>query len=92
MKLFKALGETAKRRDNSPVERLAYSRVHQAIEELCKLYLKETGDIFVFEALPESLDAALTCLESKDFLDKYNFNQISDTCFEVSEKVIDIFG
>lgn len=92
MKIFKALNETSKRKDNTPLEKLNYSRVSQAIEDMCKKYLQAPGDVLRFEAAPGALDATLACLESPSFLDKYNFNQVSDTCFDVAEKVIDIFG
>jgi hypothetical protein len=90
MKLFHALGQVAKRKDTAPMERLEYNRVRATIEEQCEKYLKNSEDIFKFEALPSAIDATLACLESKQFLEKYEFNQISETCFIVRLRELDL--
>ncbi|MBO5424761.1 MAG: hypothetical protein J6A25_04535 [Lachnospiraceae bacterium] len=90
MKLFKALAETSKRKDTMPMERLDYNRVRVTIEEQCNKYLKNSEDIFQFEALPSAIDATLACLESKQFLEKYEFSQVSETLFIVRMRELDI--
>ena len=90
MKLLNALAEKAKFRDTAPMERLEYNRVRATIEEYCEQYLKVTDDIFQFEALPSAIDATLACLESKQFMEKYEFSQISETCFIVRMRELDI--
>lgn len=83
MKIWYALGEKAKVKDNTPMERLEYSKVRTTIEAKCEEYLKGPGDIFRFEALPQAIDATLACLESPAFLEKYEFAQVSETCFDI---------
>ena len=90
MKLLNALADVAKIKDNTPVERLEYSRVRATIEEYCDKYLVTTDDMFEFEALPSAIDATLACMESKQFLEKYEFSQISETCFVVRMRELDI--
>lgn len=90
MKLFSALMQAGQRRDNAPIERLEYNRVRATIEEQCGRYLKYSDDIFKFEALPSAIDATLACLESPQFLEKYEFNQVSETCFVVRLRELDI--
>lgn len=90
MKLFNALMQVAKRKDDTPMERLEYNRVRATIEEQCERYLKDSDDIFKFEALPNAIDATLACLESTQFLEKYEFSQVSETCFIVRLRELDI--
>lgn len=90
MKLFNALMHVANRKDNTPMERLEYNRVRATIEEQCEQYLQSSDDIFKFEALPSAIDATISCLESKHFLEKYEFSQISETCFIVRMRELDI--
>lgn len=90
MKLFNAIVQAGKRRDDAPLERLEYNRVRATIEEQCARYLRYSDDVFKFEALPNAIDATLACLESPQFLEKYEFNQVSETCFVVRLKELDI--
>lgn len=90
MKLFSALSKVSRRRDDTPLERLEYNRVRATIVEQCEKYLKYSDDIYKFEALPNAIDATLACLESPQFLEKYEFNQVSETCFVVRLKELDI--
>lgn len=90
MKLFHALASVAKHKDEAPMERLEYNRVRATIEEQCEKYLKDSEDIFKFEALPNAIDATLACLESEQFLEKYEFSQVSETCFIVRLRELDI--
>ena len=89
MEIFNALVNNMKRNDTRPLERLEYSKVRSTIENYCQEYLKNSGDIFKF-ALPNALDATIAVLESKRFLEKYEFNQISETCFIVRLRELDL--
>lgn len=90
MKLFNALLTMTKRIDNTPMERLEYNRVRASIEEDCEKYLKDSEDVYRFEALPSAIDATLACLESTQFLEKYEFSQESETVFAVRLRELDI--
>lgn len=90
MELLNALAQVSRRKDDTPMERLEYNRVRATIEEQCEKYLKSGDDIFEFEALPSAIDATLACLESKQFAEKYEFSQISETCFLVRLRELDI--
>ena len=90
MKIWSALSQVGRRRDDAPLERLEYNRVRATIEEQCAKYLRYSDDIFKFEALPNAIDATLACLESPQFLERYEFNQVSETCFVVRLKELDI--
>lgn len=90
MKLFNALAEQAKRKDNTPMERFEYNKVRVTIEAQCTKYLQELDDVFTFEALPSAIDATLACLESPQFMEKYEFTQVTETCFAVRLKELDL--
>ena len=90
MKLWHALATVSKRKDDTPMERLEYNRVRATIEEQCEKYLRSSDDIYKFEALPNAIDATLACLESQQFLEKYEFSQVSETCFIVRLRELDI--
>lgn len=90
MKLFNALVSVSKHKDSTPMERLEYNRVRATIEEQCEKYLVDSEDIFEFEAMPNAIDATLACLESPQFLEKYEFSQKSETCFIVRLRELDI--
>lgn len=90
MKIINAFFMSLKKRDNRPSERLEYSKIMSTIEANCKKYLRESGDVFEFEALPNAIDATLAVLDSEQFTNKYEFNQISETCFLVRLKELDL--
>lgn len=82
-KLFTALVETLRKRDDTPMERLEYSKVKKTILGYCEQYLKTADDIFFFEALPSAIDATTEFLESESFLELYEFQHVSETCFAI---------
>lgn len=92
MKIFNALIKNSKKKDTLPLERLEYNRVRATIEENCEKYLLSVDDIFKFEALPSALDATLAVLEGVAFMEKYEFTQVSETCFEVRLRELDILN
>ena len=90
MKIVNAMLNGLKKNDIIPMERLEYSKVRATIEGYCEKYLVDNQTIFKFEALPNALDATLAVLESSQFLEKYEFNQVSETCFVVRLREIDL--
>lgn len=90
MKIFRALLSKTKKKDNVSQERLELNRIRATIEELCEKYLKDSDDIFEFEALPEAIDNTLAILETPYFLERYEFQQITETCFLIRLKELDI--
>lgn len=83
MKVFDALKETRKRRDEASTIRLETNQVESTIEYYCTEYIKAPGDTFTFEALSSAIDATIDVLESDKFRRKYTFTQISETCFRI---------
>ena len=90
MKIFKELAKNMQKRDNTPMERLEYNRVRATIEELCDKYLHDSDSILKFEALPTAMDSTLSVLESKEFQEKFEFAQVSETCFIVRMRELDL--
>lgn len=90
MKLLNAIATNSKKKDTTTSEKFEYNRVRVTIEAQCERYLHQEGDVFKFEALPTAIDATLAYLESAQFLDKYEFSQVSETCFLVRLRPLDI--
>lgn len=90
MKIFKELAKNMKKRDTAPMERLEYNRVRATIEEMCEKYLTDSDSIFKFEALPSAMDSTLSVLESNEFQEKYEFSQVSETCFIVRMRELNL--
>ena len=91
MKIINAIGQSIRKMDTKPFEKLESNRVRNTIEYYCEQYLKSVDDILTFEALPNALDATLTALESKQFLEKYEFAQETQTIFVVRLKEFNLF-
>lgn len=92
MKFFKALASTMKKKDTVSQERLELNRVRATIEDLCEKHLKDSNDIFEFEALPSAIDATLAILETPYFLERYEFQQVTETLFIIRLKELDILS
>lgn len=90
MRVINSLFTNYRKVDKVPMERLEYSKVRNTIEEYCEKYLVNPNDIFKFEALPNAIDSTIQVLESPQFQEKYEFNQVSETCFIVRLKLLDI--
>lgn len=90
LKIFKELAKNMKKRDTTPMERLEYNRVRATIEELCEKHLHDSDSILKFESLPSAMDATLSVLEGKEFQEKYEFSQVSETCFLVRMRELDL--
>lgn len=91
MKIFQALVGTLKKKDNVVKDKIQYSKVKNTIDTYCKEYLKEPDDIFKFEAQPSMLDDVLQYLDSKLFLEQYEYTQIAPTLFMIRLKEIKLF-
>lgn len=86
LKILTALGQTLKKKDNTPYEKLEYSTVRSTIEAYCEQYLQHNDDILRFEALSNALDATLAALEDPQFQERYEFAQEAPTIFLVRLK------
>lgn len=90
MKSLDALFSVRKRRDTVATEHLEKNRIKATLEGMCSKYLLADGDIFEFEALPKALPYVVDILEERDFLEKYEFMQVSDSLFQVRERPMDL--
>lgn len=90
MELINALIKAYRNKDNAPTERLEYNQVRSTIEAYCEEYLTDVKQIFKFEALPSAIDATLAYLDSKQFAEKYEFQQVSETIFLIKLRALEI--
>ena len=90
MKFIDAVTSVMKKTDKIPMEKLEISQVQNTIEQLCNEYLVETDDQLKIEVLPERMQAAVTALQNPLFLEKYEFQQISDSCFLLKLRELDL--
>lgn len=90
MKIINALLSQMKRTDNTSTDRLEKSRVRSTLEDMCAKYLIEPESILEFEALPNALPFVISVLEEPVFLEKYEFEQVSETLFQIREKEIQL--
>ena len=90
MKSLDALYSVMKKTDKVPMEKLETSKVRATIEGLCNQYLKDSEDKLKIEVLPEALDSAVIVLDSAMFLERYEFNQLDECCFEIKLRELDL--
>ncbi len=90
MKFFNALSSVMKKTDKIPLEKLEISQVQNTIEQLCKEYLKDTDDKLTIEVYPERMSATVVALQNPMFLEKYEFQQVSDSCFMLKLRELDL--
>lgn len=90
MKIINALLSQMKRTDNTSTDRLEKNRVRSTLEDMCVKYLTEPESILEFEALPNALPFVISVLEEPVFLEKYEFEQVSETLFQIREKEIQL--
>lgn len=90
MKIINALLFQMKRTDNTSTDRLEKNRVRSTLEDMCAKYLTEPESILEFEALPNALPFVISVLEEPVFLEKYEFEQVSETLFQIREKEIQL--
>ena len=90
MKIFTALKYTYRKPENVTLDRLNVNLTRKAIETNCDKYLKNARDILEFEALPSVINETLEVLASKSFQDKYEFSQISESCFRIKQRELNL--
>lgn len=90
MKIINALLSQMKRTDNTSTDRLEKNRVRSTLEDMCAKYLTEPESILEFEALPNALPFVISVLEEPVFLEKYEFEQVYETLFQIREKEIQL--
>lgn len=86
LKVVDALIQTFKKSDNTPTEHLEKNRIRSTLESLCDEKLADGTSILQFEALPSALPYVISILEEPLFLEKYDFEQISETIFQIKPK------
>lgn len=90
MELYKELVKRLSKRDDTPIERLDYSRVKATLEAQCEKYLTNPSDVFRFEALPSAINSVIEILTSSEFSEKYDYGQVTETVFDVRLKSLDL--
>lgn len=90
MKVINALLSQMKKTDNTSVDRLEKNRVRASLEDLCAEYLTTPDSTLEFETLPNALPHVISVLEEPIFLEKYEFQQVSETLFQIREKEIQL--
>lgn len=90
MKVFEVLRDNMSKKDNSSSERLERNKVRATIEAMCEDRLKDSSDIFTFEALPNAINDVISVLEEPVLAEKYEFVQVSETLFKIKLKELDI--
>ena len=90
MKVINALLSQMKKTDNTSVDRLGKNRVRSTLEDLCTEFLTTPDTVLEFEALPNALPYVISVLEEPIFLEKYEFQQVSETLFQIKEKEIQL--
>ena len=91
MKTAKILLERLFSKDKTGGALLEKTKVRNAIESMCQVYLVDFDDTLTFEALPEALDSTLAVIEEPSLTSKYDFTQISETLFQVRLKDLNMF-
>lgn len=92
MKIFNAIFSSMKKTDNTSVEHLEKNRIRSALDELCNKYLDGDTNVLEFEALPKALPYVVAILEEPLFLERYEFEQVSESIFRIRAKEIDLLG
>ena len=90
MKFINAILANARKVDNTSSEHLERNRIRSTIDEMCAKYLGGSDDIIEFEALPSALPYVVSILEEPVFLEKYEFQQVDDTLFQIRERELEI--
>ena len=69
--------------DTAGKDRLDINLVYNEIEKMCEQYLNNTYDLLEFEALPSVINETIAVLSMQSFKEKYEFEQINETCFRI---------
>lgn len=90
MKIVHALLSKMKKNDTLSTEHLEKNKLRASLEDLCNKYLEGDSNILEFEALPKALPFIIEILEEPVFLEKYEFQQVSESIFQIRAKEINL--
>lgn len=90
LKVFQALASSMRRVDTTSTEHLEKNRIRSTLESFCNDMLADGTSILTFEALPSALPYVISILEEPMFLEKYDFEQVSETLFNIMPKEINL--
>lgn len=90
LKVINALFQTMRKTDNTSTEHLEKNRIRSTLESLCDEKLADGTSILQFEALPSALPYVISILEEPMFLEKYDFEQVSETIFQIKPKEMNL--
>lgn len=88
--MFEAIFTSLRRVDNTSTEHLEKNRIRSTLESYCNDMLADGTSILTFEALPSALPYVISILEEPMFLEKYDFEQVSETLFNIMPKEINL--
>lgn len=90
LKIFDALVSSMRKTDNTSQEHLEKNRIRSTLESMCDKMLTDGTSILEFEALPNALPYVVSILEEPMFLEKYEFEQVSESLFKIRPKEINL--
>ena len=91
MKIFSAIASTfIKTKDNTSVEHLESNEYRNNLETLCDRYLVDDDTILEFECSEKALPYVVVILEEPNFLKRYEFQQVSDSLFQIRLRSLDL--
>lgn len=90
MKVVNALVDSMKKTDNTSTEHLTKNRIRSSLEETILTKLTDSSMILEFEALPSALPYVISILEEPLFLERFEFQQVSETLFQVRVREIEL--
>ena len=90
LKIVSALMSNMKKTDNTSTEHLEKNRIRSTLESMCDRMLADGTSILEFEALPNTLPYVVSILEEPMFLEKYEFEQVSESLFHIKPKEINL--
>lgn len=91
MKFINALFANMRKTDNTSTDHLERNRLRATLEGLCAEYLDgDEDDILEFEASEKALPYVVSILEEPVFLDKFEFQQVDDSLFQIRQRELSI--
>lgn len=73
---------------NATLEQMNRQKVKNTISSLCKKYLTEAGQVFIFEVSRKDLPYVIIAIDEEPIKSMYDIVQISETLFKVNLKEI----
>lgn len=90
LKVVEALMSSMKKTDNTSSEHLEKNRIRSTLEDLCNTHLTDGTSVLEFEALSSALPYVVSILEEPMFLEKYEFQQVSETLFQIKTREVNL--